>query len=1000
LLLLSGAWVKLKNPPECSTTPVRRNSMTALSTDSGVEMRKPRGSENRTQRKPVVHGRRPHGASSKAVPASPAPNTNNAPLSMRTLDYEGRIADLQAKIHELEESRSMLTSMLRDIESKEGQIERIHHSWVNIFDAIRDPIFMHDKQGRVVRANRAYADAAGMDVKDVIGRLYWEVFPRREGPLDSCCLVLSEKQETAEEDLTLESGLTYRNRLFTLHNPSGRYLASVHIMQDITERKRVETELQWQRDFISTVTDVAGALILVLNKNGRIVRFNHACEKLTGYSQDEAINKPVWEFLLPPEAIEPTRAVFDNLLARKIPVEHENAWVTKDGQRRWIAWSNTVLLDNHGNVEHVIATGIDTTERRAAETALRDNEARFRSLIDNSSDITCIFDPDGTIRYVSPSVERLLGYGIEELVGTYALRLVHPEDLAHARESLDLALRTPGLTHVAEYRVRDKDGTWHYLETLNRSMVDDPAIGGIVLNARDTTERKRVENSLREAESLYRTLYELSPAGITLLDPETGAHIEFNATAHNQLGYSRDEFAKLHISDYVTLEKPEETKEHMEKVLREGKDSFEGKHRTKEGVIRDVFITVQAIERGGRHLLYAVTRDITDIKQANDSLHKLNRALLTLSACNESLIHATDERELLAAICEVIVHTGGYRFAWVGYAEHDAGKTVVPMAYAGEESGFLQATHFGWGDDECGRNPIGEAIRTGEPKGVHNIHDIPSSVLPRDEALHRGYASCLALPLRGGDTVTGVLAIYAAESDAFDEQEIKLLVELADDLVFGIETLHTRAERERAMEENRLNSARMEKALLETIEAIGSALEKRDPYTAGHQRQVAKLAHAIAQEMKLPQKVVEGIYMGCLIHDIGKIYIPAEILSRPGKLSVAEFEIIKCHPQVGYDIVKGIEFPWPVAQMILEHHERLNGSGYPQGLKEDEISIEAKILAVADVVEAMASHRPYRPAVGLDNALEEISENRGTLYDPQAVDVCLRLFREKGFTFV
>jgi HD-GYP domain-containing protein (c-di-GMP phosphodiesterase class II) len=139
--------------------------------------------------------------------------------------------------------------------------------------------------------------------------------------------------------------------------------------------------------------------------------------------------------------------------------------------------------------------------------------------------------------------------------------------------------------------------------------------------------------------------------------------------------------------------------------------------------------------------------------------------------------------------------------------------------------------------------------------------------------------------------------------------------------------------------------------------------------------------------------------MGSLIHDVGKIYVPAEILSRPGKLSDAEFNLIKAHPQVGYDIIKGIEFPWHVGKMILQHHERLNGSGYPQGLKGDEVCLEARILAVADVVEAMASHRPYRPSLGLETALEEISRNRGVLYDPQVVDICLRLFREKGFTF-
>jgi putative nucleotidyltransferase with HDIG domain len=321
------------------------------------------------------------------------------------------------------------------------------------------------------------------------------------------------------------------------------------------------------------------------------------------------------------------------------------------------------------------------------------------------------------------------------------------------------------------------------------------------------------------------------------------------------------------------------------------------------------------------------------------------------------------------------------------------------MAYAGAGASFLQAHRFSWGDNEFGRNEVGLAIRTGTPQGIHNIQDIPSSLLEDEKALNCGYSSCLALPLRGGVSATGVLAIYAAESNGFDEEEVKLLMELADDLVYGIKALRTRSERERAMAENRQHTAQMEKALLDTVEAIGSALEKRDPYTAGHQRRVAKLAHAMAQEMELPQQVVQGIYMGCLIHDIGKIYIPAEILSRPGKLSAAEFEIIKCHPQVGYDIIKGIEFPWPVARMILEHHERLDGSGYPQGLKGDEISFEARILSVADVVEAMASHRPYRPAVGRDRALEEISRNHGIFYDPQAVDVCLRLFREKGFQF-
>ncbi|WP_127478221.1 PAS domain S-box protein [Sulfurivermis fontis] len=191
----------------------------------------------------------------------------------------------------------------------------------------------------------------------------------------------------------------------------------------------------------------------------------------------------------------------------------------------------------------------------------------------------------------------------------------------------------------------------------------------------------------------------------------------------------------------------------------------------------------------------------------------------------------------------------------------------------------------------------------------------------------------------------------------------------------------------------------LQRSLVQTIQAIAVTIEKRDPYTAGHQQRVAELATAIAGEMGLPEEQREGLRLGALIHDIGKIYVPAEFLNRPGHLSDTEFEIIQSHPVMGHDIVKGIEFPWPVAQMVVQHHERLDGSGYPKGLKGDEILLEARILAVADVVEAMASHRPYRAALPLEEALVEIERFRGVRYDPVVVDACLRLFREKGFTW-
>jgi PAS domain S-box-containing protein len=192
---------------------------------------------------------------------------------------------------------------------------------------------------------------------------------------------------------------------------------------------------------------------------------------------------------------------------------------------------------------------------------------------------------------------------------------------------------------------------------------------------------------------------------------------------------------------------------------------------------------------------------------------------------------------------------------------------------------------------------------------------------------------------------------------------------------------------------------RLQKAIEGIINVIVTVVEARDPYTSGHQKRVAKLAQAIAVEMGLSSQQIEGIRMAGVIHDLGKISIPTEILSMPRKLTDIEFSLVKAHSELGYTILKDIEFPWPIAQMILQHHEKINGTGYPQGLKGDHIMLEARILVIADVVEAMASYRPYRPALGIEAALEEIEKNKGLLYDPEVVDACLKLFREKGFQF-
>lgn len=251
--------------------------------------------------------------------------------------------------------------------------------------------------------------------------------------------------------------------------------------------------------------------------------------------------------------------------------------------------------------------------------------------------------------------------------------------------------------------------------------------------------------------------------------------------------------------------------------------------------------------------------------------------------------------------------------------------------------------------------------------------------------------------------------IQAAPSFAFKGQRkdgSAIYVELVSKVIkrgkkpIGMWCFYNEITERKKQEEARISTI---KSLRETtsvvIDVIGKMVESRDPYTGGHQRRVADLSRAIAQEMELPPDRIDGIRIAALIHDIGKISIPAEILSKPSKLNQAEFALIRQHPLYAYEMLEGVKFSWPLAEIVYQHHERNDGSGYPRGLKGDEILLEAKIIAVADVVEAMASHRPYRPSKGINKALEEISKFRGLLYEPAVVDSCLRLFEAHGFEF-
>ncbi len=392
-----------------------------------------------------------------------------------------------------------------------------------------------------------------------------------------------------------------------------------------------------------------------------------------------------------------------------------------------------------------------------------------------------------------------------------------------------------------------------------------------------------------------------------------------------------------------------------------------------------------------------IIRDITERKRSEELLYKLNRALKVVTECDQVLVRATEETRLLLDICQIIVNLGGYRFVWVGFVSDESDGRVRPVAYAGYERGYLDAAKVYLHAQEP--EPISQTILTGKPQMIKNITAFPARAAWQGEAAKRGYAALIALPLSEDGRIFGSLNIYSAELDVFDTEEVKLLKELSDDLAYGIIALRTRAEGRKSAEDLQNSYKLLRKIFEQTVNALSSAVGKRDPYTTDHQRRVTILACAIAKEMELTEEQVNGIRLAGMLHDIGKLAVPSEILSKPTRLSEAEFTIIKTHPRVASDILKAIEFPWPISDIVLQHHERIDGSGYPLGLNEKNILLETRILSVADVVEAISSHRPYRPAYSLEYTLEEISKNKGVIYDAKVVDTCLRLFREKSFAF-
>ncbi|MBW2650712.1 MAG: response regulator [Deltaproteobacteria bacterium] len=419
-----------------------------------------------------------------------------------------------------------------------------------------------------------------------------------------------------------------------------------------------------------------------------------------------------------------------------------------------------------------------------------------------------------------------------------------------------------------------------------------------------------------------------------------------------------------------------------------GKQKKEGGKPVKKPLEEKVYMKLY-----NERLVRKLEKKMLDLERSEKDAKHLNTILATILDVNRMIIKENDLPALLQKTCDRLTGESTYAAAWFGtMKEEGEGFDKLAVSGFGKESSRFRKEMMAGNFVPC----VKKAMKAGSGSLVMDRRKDCAACLFKDE---HPDGETLVIRSRHADIPSMLLAVSSGSDLSVNGKKKILINGISDSLVTGIYKLKLEGDRRQAKQELEQSYEKLQVTLEGTINALAAATEWRDPYTAGHQQRVAELARAIAEEMNLSEEQIREIHMSALIHDIGKINVPAEILSKPGQLSEFEFKIIQTHPQIGYDILKEIEFPWPIARIVLQHHERMNGSGYPQGLSGKDILLEARILAVADVVEAMSSHRPYRPALGIDRALEEISQNKGILYDPEVADACLSLFTEKDFKF-
>lgn len=655
---------------------------------------------------------------------------------------------------------------------------------------------------------------------------------------------------------------------------------------------------------------------------------------------------------------------------------------------------------------------IDIDAWKGMKKKLNELKQEYQAIFENTGTAIAIVEEDTTISLVNAEFAKLTGYSKKDSKGKSWQEFADKNCLEEMKQYHRLRRTNPTLAPRSyEFKLVDKErNTKDILITIG--MI--PGTKKSACSLIDITERKRAEETLKESEQKYRFLAENITDVVFIQD--MNLNVTYVSPSVTQLfGYTIEEVLRLKMNDFMTLESfRKATDSFQEKVAlaQEHEDGdiplMEYEYVRKDGSTFWGEIKVAFLRDSKGRLVghQGVLRDITQRKKAEQLMQALNKTAIAMEqAMTPEEIFTTVAEQLtsLGFYCSALPTDKSRKMLHIEYLCYDA-----EVIKAVEELVKLKVADFSIPIESV--DIFKEVVWQGKTVFVENTEEVLRQSLP---LAARKFAKQIAGMLKVQKSIAtpvtldgDVIALFSVQSDDLTRDDIPTINAFANQMSAALrkanllqELQKSLAEQKQAKEELQESLEKLRKSLESTVHALASTLEIRDPYTAGHQKRVTELACVIAKEIDLAKKQIEGLRVAAMIHDIGKISIPSQILSKPGRLSELEFEMVKTHPQAGYDILKEIDFPFPVAAIVLQHHERMDGSGYPQGLSGHEMLLEARILGVADVVEAMVSHRPYRHALGISDALEEISKHKGILYDSDVVDACLKLFTKKGFKF-